>query len=152
MQLHDGHLRGKRTPGTALSACTLAMAAGITVTPEKKKTEARRYVTNVLTKIPACFHQCGQRPSHRGLRDDGVPVLHIESIPARLRQLRVVVQELQEDDVEVVTHARRPSMSTRAKQKRKFGQKDRLNVIHRTKKKRNLVVKIPRNYSPSGAI
>ena len=28
-----------------------------------------------------------------GLRDDGVPVLHVEPIHARLRQLRVVVQE-----------------------------------------------------------
>ena len=34
--------------------------------------------------------------------DDGVPVLHVEPIRARLRQLRVVVQELEQDSDEVV--------------------------------------------------
>ena len=37
------------------------------------------------------------------VRDDGVPVLHVEPIRARLRKLRVVLQELEQDDVEVVT-------------------------------------------------
>ena len=32
-----------------------------------------------------------------------VPVLHVEPVPARLRQLRVVVQELEQDAVQAVT-------------------------------------------------
>ena len=61
------------------------------------------------------------------VRDDGVPTLHVEPICARLRQLRVVLQELEQDDDEVVT----PRPETQhcgheQKQKRNFGQKDRL--------------------------
>ena len=33
-----------------------------------------------------------------GSGHDGVPVLHVQPVPARLRQLRVVVQELKQDD------------------------------------------------------
>ena len=45
MQLHEaqhryGQLRGKRTPGTALFACTLAKVAKIRTTREKGKSEA----------------------------------------------------------------------------------------------------------------
>ena len=58
---------------------------------------------NVLVTSPACFHERPECHPHRGLRDDGVPVLHVEPIRARLRQLRAIVQELEQDDVEVVT-------------------------------------------------
>ena len=54
-------------------------------------------------------------------------MLHVEPIRARLRQLRVVFQELERDDDEVVTP--RPETQHRGheqKQKRKFGQKGRL--------------------------
>ena len=44
-----------------------------------------------------------ERHAHSRVRDDGVTVLQIEPIRARLRQLRVVVQELEQDDDEVVT-------------------------------------------------
>ena len=63
----------------------------------------RRCVLYVLVTIPACSHQRPERHAHCRVRDDGVPVLHVEPIPARLRQLRVVVQELEQDDDEVVT-------------------------------------------------
>ena len=36
------------------------------------------------------------------VRDDGVPVLHVEPICTRLRKLRVVLQALEQDDDEVV--------------------------------------------------
>ena len=58
---------------------------------------------NVLVTIPACSHERPERHAHCRVRDDGVPVLHVEPICARLRQLRVVVQELEQDDDEVVT-------------------------------------------------
>ena len=48
-----------------------------------------------------------------GLRNHGVPTLHVEPVPARLRQLRVVIQELEQDDVQVVT----------PRSERTFGQK-----------------------------
>ena len=88
-----------------------------------------RCVLSALVAIIADTHQRPERHAHRGLRHDGVPVLHVKSIRARLRQLRVVVQELEQDDVEVVT----PRPETQhcgheQKQKRKFGQKGRLNV------------------------
>ena len=43
------------------------------------------------------------RHAHCRVRDDGVPVLHVEPIRPRLRQLRVVVQQLEQDRDEVVT-------------------------------------------------
>ena len=58
---------------------------------------------NVLVTMPACSHQRSEGHAHRGLRDDGVPVLHVQPVPARLRQLRVVVQELEHDDHQAVT-------------------------------------------------
>ena len=58
---------------------------------------------HVLVTIPACSHERPERHAHRGLRDDGVPMLHVEPIRARLRQLRVLVQELEQDSDEVVT-------------------------------------------------
>ena len=57
----------------------------------------------MLVTSPACSHERPERRAHRGLQDDGVPVLQVEPIRARLRQLRVVVQELEQDDDEVVT-------------------------------------------------
>ena len=60
----------------------------------------------------------------------------------RLRQLRVVLQELEQDDVEVV--AKRPKskhVDTR-KKKRKFGQKGRLNV-RSIRYKKKLIPKNP---------
>ena len=53
--------------------------------------------------IPACSHERPERHAHCRVRDDGVPVLQVEPLPARLRQLRVVVQELEQDDDEVDT-------------------------------------------------
>ena len=55
-----------------------------------------RCVLRVLVTIPACSHQRPERHAHCRVRDDGVPVLHVEPIRARLRQLRVVVQELEQ--------------------------------------------------------
>ena len=62
-----------------------------------------RCVLNVLVTIPSCSHERPGRHAHCTVRDDGVPVLHVEPIHARLRQLRVVVQELEQDSNEVVT-------------------------------------------------
>ena len=62
-----------------------------------------RCVLRVLVKIPACSHQRPERHARCRVRDDGVPMLHVEPIRARLRQLRVVFQELQQDDDEVVS-------------------------------------------------
>ena len=56
-----------------------------------------------MSALVTITHQRPERHAHRGLRDDGVPVLHVEPIRARLRQLRVVLQEFKQDDVEVVT-------------------------------------------------
>ena len=72
-------------------------------------------------------HQRPKRHARCRVRDDGVPMLHEEPIRARLRQLRVVFQELEQDDDEVVIP--RPETQHRGheqKQKRKFGQKGRL--------------------------
>ena len=86
-----------------------------------------RCVLRVLVKFPACSHERPERHAHCRVRDDGVPVLHVEKIRARLRKLRVVLQELEQDDDEVVT----PRPETQhcgheQKQKRKVGQKGRL--------------------------
>ena len=81
--------------------------------------------------ILADTHERPERHAHRGVRHDSAPELHGEPIRARLRQLRVVVQELGQDDDEVVTpraSSGSPALWTRAKQRRKFGQKGRLNV------------------------
>ena len=79
----------------------------------------------------ACSHERRERHAHCRVRDDGVPVLHVEPIRARLRQLRVVVQELEQDSNEVATPRPEPQhCGHEQKQKRTFGQKGRL-----TKKK-----------------
>ena len=111
----------KRIQWIPASAVTLVIP--ITAKTEKSK-KVKRCVLNVLVTIPACSRERPERHAHRRLQDDGVPVLHVEPIPARLRQLRVVFQELEQDSDEVVTHARRPSIvDTSKKQKRKLGQK-----------------------------
>ena len=86
-----------------------------------------RCVLRVLVKFPACSHERPERHAHCRVRDDGVPVLHVEPMDTRLRQLRVVLQELEQDDDEVVT----PRPETQhcgheQKQKRTLGQKGRL--------------------------
>ena len=100
-----------------------------------------RCVLRVLVTFPACSHQRPERHAHCRVRDDGVPVLQVEPIRARLRQLRVVVQELEQDSDEVVT----PRPETQhcgheQKQKRKFGQKERLNVRFTAQKKKTTSV------------
>ena len=91
----------------------------------EKKKKVRRCVLSALVAIIADTLQRPERHAHCRVRDDGVPVLHVvEPIRARLRQLRVVLQELEQDDVEVVTP--RPETQHcghKQKQKRKFGQK-----------------------------
>ena len=62
-----------------------------------------RCVMNVLVTFPACSHQRLERRAHCRVRDDGVPVLHVEPLCTRLRKLRAVLQELEQDDDEVVT-------------------------------------------------
>ena len=78
---------------------------------------------NVLVTMPACSHQRPERHAHRGLRDDGVPVLHAQPVPARLRQLRVVVQELEQDDDQAVTPRPEPQHAATSDQNRAVGQK-----------------------------
>ena len=92
---------------------------------------------NVLVTIPACSHQRPERHAHCKVWHDGVPVLHVEPVCTSLRQHRVVLQELEQDDVEVV--------APRAKQKRKFGQKGRLNVRSTTQKRKNEICKSKKN-------
>ena len=58
---------------------------------------------HVLVTIPACSHERPERHAHCRVQDDGVRVLRVEPICTRLRKLRVVLQELEQDDVEVVT-------------------------------------------------
>ena len=58
---------------------------------------------NVLVTVIADTHQSLERHADWRVRDDGVPVLHVEPIRARLCKFRVVLQELEQDDVEVVT-------------------------------------------------
>ena len=63
----------------------------------------RSVTARAAATIPACSHERPESHAHCRVRDDGVPVLHVEPIGARLRQLRVVVQELEQDSDEVVT-------------------------------------------------
>ena len=92
-----------------------------------------RCVLNVLVTIPACSHERPGRHAHCRVRDDGVPVLHVEPIPARLRQLRVVVQELEQDAVQAVTP--RPEPQHAAMSDVRLGIKPTERAIHCTKKK-----------------
>ena len=50
-----------------------------------------------------------------------MPVLHVQPVPARLRQLRVVVQELEQDDVHVVTPHPEPQHAAMSDQNRAVG-------------------------------
>ena len=76
--------------------------------------------------ILASSHQSPERHAHRGLRDDGVPVLHVQPVPPRLRHLRVVVQELEQDDDQAVTPRPEPQRAAMSDQNRALGQKGRL--------------------------
>ena len=97
-----------------------------------------RSVLHVLVTIPACSHERPKRHAHCRVRDDRVPVLHVEPIPARLRQLRVVVQELELDAVQAVTPRPEPQHARMSDQNRAFGQRPTERAIHRTKKMREL--------------
>ena len=100
-----------------------------------------RCVLRVLVTIPACSHQRPERHAHCRVWDDGVPVLQVEPIHARLRQLRVVVQELGQDSDEVVTPRGDPALWTRAKTKAQIRAKRTTErAIHRTKDKTTSVI------------
>ena len=58
--------------------------------------------------------------------NDGVPVLHVQPVPARLRQLRVVVQELEQNDDQAITPRPEPQLAAMSDQNRALGQKGRL--------------------------
>ena len=93
---------------------------------------------SALVTIIADTHQRSERHAHCRVRDDGVPVLHVEPIRARLRQLRVVLQELEQDDVEIVTP--RPETQHCGHKQNKstnLGNRDGLNV-RASKKNRHL--------------
>ena len=57
------------------------------------------------------------------VRRHHVQVLHVELVPARLRHLRVVVQELEQDAVQAVTPRQEPQHAAMSDQNRAFGQK-----------------------------
>ena len=100
---------------------------------------------NVLVTIPACS-QRPERQAHCRVRDDGVPVLHVEPICTRLRQLRVVLQELEQDDVEVVAPRPESKHVDTCKTKAQMCAKGTTQrAIHHTKKKKTKSV-IPKTY------
>ena len=91
-------------------------------------------VLSVLVTILADTHERPERHTHRGLRHDSVPALHVEPIHARLRQLRIVIQEFEQDDVEVV--AQRPESKhaeTTETKAQTWAKKATERAIHRTK-------------------
>ena len=88
---------------------------------QAKKGPRRPIVSQTLT-ILASSHQRPKRHAHRGLRHDGVPVLRAQPVPARLRQLRVVVQELERDDDQAVTPRPEPQHAAMSDQNRALGQ------------------------------
>ena len=111
--------------GTAQPAGAVVVVVEMKAKREKTpRNGARRRVLSMPVTIIASTHERPERHAHCRVRDDGVPVLHVEPLRARLRQLRVVVQELEQDDDEVVT----PRAQSWAK-----GATER--AIHRTKKK-----------------
>ena len=102
ISLHDVHLASMTKPtscnNNVFSKNTLFGEHVTVVSPRRKEmcNECSRDNSRLL-------HQRPERHAHRGLRDDGVPVLHVEPICTRLRKLRVVLQEPEQDDDEVVT-------------------------------------------------
>ena len=89
--------------------------------------------------ILADTHQRPERHAHCRIRDDGVPVLHVEPIRARLRQLSVVLRELEQDSEKVVTQLPETQHCGHVqKQKRKFWRKGQLNLRASLSKKRRL--------------
>ena len=99
---------------------------------QHKRKKIGRCVLRVLVKFPACSHQRPERHARCRVRDDGVPVLHVEPIRARLRQLRVVFQELQDDDEVVTPRPETQHCGHEQNKKRKFGQKGRPDKKKRT--------------------
>ena len=99
-----------------------------------------RWVLNVLVTIPACSHERPERHAHCTVRDDGVPVLHVEPIRARLRQLRVVVQELEQDSNEVVTPRPEPQHVDTSKTKAQIWAKGTTERASLLKKKTTSVI------------
>ena len=79
---------------------------------------------NVLNTILPVPMSAQRRHVHRVLRDDGVPVLHVQPIRAGLRQLRVVVQELEQDDDQAVSPRPELQHAAMSDQNRALGQKD----------------------------
>ena len=93
--------------------------------PLNKRKRVWRCVMNVLVAIPACSHQRPDRHAHCRLWYNGVPVLHVEPIRARPRQLRVVVQELKQDDDEVVApHSEPQHVDTGKNKSANLGKRD----------------------------
>ena len=109
----------------------------------EKKEKVTRCVLSALVTIIADTHQRPERHAHCRVRGrTGVPVLQVEPIRARLRQLRVVVQELEQDSDEVVTPTPAdPALWTRAKTKAQIRAKGTTErAIHRLKEKTTSVI------------
>ena len=89
-------------------------------------THARRCVLSALVTNIADTHQRPERHTHRRLRDDSFPVQS-----QSLQDCASFVSSSRNSNMRTLRsslHARSSSMSARAKQKRKLGQKGRLNV------------------------
>ena len=97
--------------------------------------------------ILADSHQRPERHAHCRVRDDGVPVLQVVPIRAKLRQLRVVVQELEQDDDEVVSPRPDPRHCGHEQNKSaNLGKRGRLKVrstAQKTKTKPQITGKYP---------
>ena len=107
--------------------------------PLRKGKRMWRCVMNVLVTTPACSHQRPERHAYCRVRDDGVPVLHGEPICTRLRQLRVVLQEFERDDLNVVAPRPESKHNDTCKTKAQiWARRTTQRAIHHTNKKRNL--------------
>ena len=82
----------------------------------------------------ACFHEHPERHKHRRLKDQGVPVLHVEPMDTRLRQLRVVIQEFEQDDLQVVPPRPEPQHVDTSETKAQIWAKRTSEPSHKTKK------------------
>ena len=81
------------------------------------------------TLTQACFHEHPERHTHRRLGDQGVPVLHEEPNPARLRQLLIVIKELEQRST-----PRAPACRHERNKSANLGKKRTTErAIHRTK-------------------
>ena len=93
---------------------------------------------NVLVTILADTRERPERRTHRGLRHDRKPALHVEPIYARLRQFRIVIQELEQDDVEVVAPRPESKHAETSEAKAQIRAKGRLNVRSVAPNQKNL--------------